>query len=132
MVEKHSAKQAKALICEGITIGKSLAQVLREDEAMPVAYTVFRWLSKDEAFRAEYARAREAQADADADAIGDIATRVIDGKLDPQAARVAIDALKWTAARRQPKKYGDRVDMNVSGGIVIEGAEVRFVGDSDA
>ncbi len=33
----------------------------------------------------------------------------MDGKLDPNAARVAIDAYKWAAGKRKPKVYGDKV-----------------------
>lgn len=76
---------------------------------MPDYSTVKRWLVANEAFRASYVSAREDQADADADKIGDIAAQVLMGKYEPQAARVAIDALKWTAGKRQPKKYGDKL-----------------------
>ena len=33
--------------------------------------------------------------------------------------RVKIDALKWVAARRAPKKYGDRTALDVSGDLNI-------------
>lgn len=83
---------------------------------MEIGYTtVITWLRQNEAFQANYARAREDQADADADAINDIATRVIDGTVGHQEARVAIDALKWTAGRRKPKVYGDRASLELSG-----------------
>lgn len=99
-----------AEICDRIAIGDSLAQICR-DEGMPAVRTVMRWLREKEDFRQQYVRAREEQADADADAVADVGRRTLSGELDPQAARVAIDALKWTAAKRQPKKYGDRVEL---------------------
>jgi len=36
------------------------------------------------------------------------------GELEPNAGRVAIDALKWSASKLKPREYGDRsrVDMN--------------------
>ncbi|MCF1502182.1 hypothetical protein L0F51_00185 [Afifella sp. H1R] len=68
-----------------------------------------RWLQVNDAFRQQYARARSEQADADADAIGDIAERVLRGEVEPNAGRVAIDALKWSAGKRKPKKYGDKL-----------------------
>ncbi|WP_313349093.1 hypothetical protein [Paracoccus sp. (in: a-proteobacteria)] len=115
----------KDAICEAIACGDSLAKVLRK-KGMPGYSTVIRWLRDDEDFRADYARAREAQADADADKIGDIVDKVLAGKLDPQAARAAIDALKWTAGKRQPKKYGDKLELEGKVGVVIEGAQVTF------
>lgn len=114
----EDAEDTKAVICELIASGESLAKILRK-KSMPGYSTVMRWLADDGEFRENYARAREAQADADADKIGDVASRVLEGKLDPQAARVAIDALKWSAAKRQPKKYGDKLDLDAKVGLTI-------------
>lgn len=100
-----------AEICFRISEGESLAAVCRDD-ALPSVRTVMRWLAENEEFRQDYARAREAKADADADNIGDIAARVLSGEYDPQAARVAIDALKWAASKMQPKKYGDKLELS--------------------
>ena len=100
-------------MCDGIAEGRSLASLCRE---LNVGYsTVITWLRENEAFRANYVRAREDQADADADAVGDIAARVLSGEIDPQAARVAIDALKWAAGKRKPKVYGDKQAVEHSG-----------------
>jgi hypothetical protein len=40
---------------------------------------------------------------------------MIDGKLDPQVARVAIDAEKWLAAKKQPKVFGEKVTNELVG-----------------
>lgn len=103
-------------ICERIADGDSLRFICEGDE-FPERRTVFRWLANPdhEAFRRQYALAREASADADDDDIRDMAGRVERGKLDPQAARVAIDAKKWSAGKRKPKVYGDKVAL-VGGG----------------
>lgn len=103
-------------ICERIACGEALKGIVR-DEAMPSERTVFRWLSTNDAFRQQYTRAREAQADADADAVSDIAARVLSGEIDPQAARAAVDALKWSAGKRNPKRYGDKTAVEHSGNI---------------
>lgn len=97
-------------ICRRISCGESLAQICRDDH-MPKQWAVFEWLKQEPGFAENYARAREASADADADAISDIAARTLSGEFDPNAARVAIDALKWTAGRRQPKKYGAKLEL---------------------
>ena len=47
-------------------------------------------------------------ADTLADEIRSLAGDVIEGRLDPNAGRVAIDALKWTASKLKPKEYGER------------------------
>jgi hypothetical protein len=96
-------------ICEQIALGKSLRAICRGDD-MPDASTVYRWLSWNEAFREQYARAREDQADSHADEIIDIADNEME---DPNSRRVRIDARKWVAAKLKPKKYGERIDHNL-------------------
>ena len=92
-----------------IAEGNSLVRTLAEDDELPHYSTVTRWLRENEQFRANYVKAREDQADHDADKIGDIAEQVIKGKIDPAAARVAVDAYKWAAGKRKPKAYGDKL-----------------------
>lgn len=96
-------------ILHGIAEGNSLVSILKEDDELPSYTTVMKWLRQNPEFAANYARAREDQADHDADKIGDIAERVVKGEVDPQAARVAIDAYKWAAGKRKPKVYGEKM-----------------------
>ena len=98
-------------ICARIAEGKSLVAICR-DPAMPDYRTIMRWVANDEETRQKYVRAREDSADADAENISDIGGRVLTGEIDPAAARVAIDALKWTAGRKQPRKYGDKLELS--------------------
>jgi hypothetical protein len=74
--------------------------------------TVARWLAADQAFRQSYERAREAQADYLADDILDVSN---DGSLSPEDRRIRIDARKWYAGKLRPKKYGDRLQQELSG-----------------
>ena len=101
-------------ICERIADGQSLNAICR-DEHMPSRITVWRWLDNPSpdhiAFRNKYTRAREASAEADADQVAFYAKEVAEGRMDPAAARVAIDALKWSAGKRQPKKFGDKLAL---------------------
>lgn len=102
-----------ATICTRIAEGDSLRKICK-GEGMPSQSMVYRWLD-DEAnagFREQYARARAAQGDTYADRIGDIGEAVIDGSIKHDAARVAVDALKWAAGKLAPKKYGDRVALD--------------------
>lgn len=128
--DAESLAAHKASICEAIASGESLVKTLKR-KGMPGYTAVMNWLREDAEFAANYARAREAQADADADKISFIAGEVAAGRMDPQAARVAVDALKWTAGKRQPKKYGDKVDIDLSGKVQIERVRVTFVGDGE-
>lgn len=120
-------------ICEGIADGRSLRSICNEP-GMPNKATVFRWLAGNEAFRDRYARARDAQADAIFDEILDIADDasndwmerrgeedsgwVVNGE-HVQRSRIRIDARKWMAGKLRPKVYGDKLDVEHTGGVTV-------------
>lgn len=124
-------------ICVRLADGESLRSICADD-TMPDKATVFRWLSKHEEFRDQYARARETQADALFDEILDIAD---DGHNDWMARKfgeeerwvengealrrsaLRVDARKWVVSKLLPKKYGDRVTNVVEGGDKPVGVE---------
>lgn len=118
------------LICERLADGESLRTICAGED-MPHRSTVFRWLASDEAFRDQYARAREDQADTLADeivAISDEECTTVRADKHPGAKaddedgnvevvfdstavarnRLRVDARKWVASKLKPKKYGDR------------------------
>ncbi len=99
-------------ICDRIEAGQTIRQIC-EDRDMPAWNTIRTWLQQFEAFQTQYARARENSAHASADLIQDLANQAKDGTLEPNAARVAIDAHKWLAGKRKPKVYGDRQILDV-------------------
>lgn len=123
---KYSQKLADA-ICDLLVDGKSLRTICSTAK-MPSRSTVIRWLAENEAFRNQYARARELQADTLAEEILDIADKAVlgerlkkDGKgkvLERQTgdmverSKLMIDARKWYAGKLQPKKYGERVALD--------------------
>jgi len=113
----YSPKQIaehKATILSLIADGKSLKSICDDEELkLPSRPTIYEWLASDEEFSDNYTRAREDQADFYADEIIDIA----DTEPDANKARVRIDARKWKASKLQPKKYGDKIDVNHSGSI---------------
>lgn len=126
-------------ICRRLAAGESLRKICAED-SMPDRSSVLRWLDGNEAFRSQYARAREEQADHYAEEIVDIADEdpatvfdeehVIGGeKVDVvrvdsaavQHQRLRIDARKWFASKVAPKKYGDKLEHSgkVDGGFAL-------------
>ena len=112
---------------------------------MPNKATVFRWLASNDAFRDQYARAREAQADAifdeilhiaDTPQIGQKVKKLPGGKKEVSSGdmiehrRLQVDARKWMAGKLNPKKYGDKqeIDHKSSDGSMTPKFEVEFVG----
>ncbi len=105
-----------AEFCSRIALGNSLRRVTKQDD-MPSHQTVYNWFAKHPDFVEQYARAKEDSADSRADQVEEIAEKVLNGDYDPQAARVAIDAFKWTSGKHKPKKYGDKVTQDVNHGM---------------
>lgn len=115
----YTEEQRMAIIeavCERIMNGESLKRICESDKSLPNKTTIIRWINDDKDTLAPMiARAREFQAECLDDEIQDITNRMLDGEVDPQAARVAIWAAQWRAARLKPKKYGDKISTEVSG-----------------
>ncbi len=98
-------------ICEWLAAGNSLRSYC-EIEGNPSFSMVFRWLDQHEDFREQYTRARETQAHNDGDRMNDIVAQIANGSLSPDKGRVMMDCLKWTAGKRAPKYYGDKVQLS--------------------
>jgi hypothetical protein len=114
---EYTKEQGDA-ICSQLAGGISLKRVC-EQKGMPSRQTVYTWLRTYPEFLDNYTRAKDDGADAYADDIADIAERVISPnkklRLDPNAARVAIEGKKWAASKLKPKKYGDKLDVTTDG-----------------
>ncbi len=125
-------------ICEEIAFTEKGLEKLCEDFShWPSARTIHRWIETNEVFRQKYARARERQADYLAQQIIEIAD---DGRRDYTVdeeghetvdhdhiarARLRVDARKWAASKLAPKKYGDKIQNEHSGGIEVTTKDQR-------
>lgn len=118
-------------ICHRIAAGESLRGICTDDH-MPDRNTVHDWLFKDDEFHRQYARARELQAETLVDEIIDISDDGTNDYMDRlnsdgeviglvvnsehiQRSRLRIDSRKWFASKVLPKKYGDKVQQEISG-----------------
>ena len=131
------------------TTPKSLESICKDIESAPSARTVYKWLEGDEELVQRYARAKESQLQVLADQLVDLAdtdricekiTVKADGSrevviLDQvERTKLQIDTRKWLLAKLNPKKYGDKVQQELSGpegGPIRASIEVAFV-SSDA
>lgn len=130
------SEEIAAKICSLIADGQSLRSICKADN-MPASSTVFLWLASHKDFSEQYARARDAQAEALAEEILEISD---DGTNDwmerkgedgeslgwqlngehVQRSRLRVDARKWLASKLAPKKYGERLDVEHGGNVIVE------------
>lgn len=119
------------IICLRLAEGESLRSVCR-DEAMPAKATVLRWIARNEQFRDQYVRAKAEGAEAIAEEMFDIADDASNDwmeKLDAEGqgigwqlngdhvrrSQLRIDTRKWYLSKIMPKKYGEKIQQEVSG-----------------
>lgn len=135
----YSAEVADA-ICELIADGKSLRTICSAED-MPCKASIFKWLVEHKEFSDQYARARETQADTLADEILDISDDGANDTYETESgtatnhdviarSRLRVDARKWYASKLAPKKYGEKVQQEITGkdgAPLITGIEVKFV-----
>lgn len=130
MVLAHEEKKALLnAVISRIENGDSLKLAAQSEGITTQQFNHF-LRSDKEAFVA-YERAREIRADLLADEIIEIA----DTATDSAKARNQIDTRKWVASKHYAKKYGDRIDLNVSMQIdiasTLEEARGRLLPISD-
>lgn len=99
-------------ICTRLANGESLRAICRSDDAFPDESTVRQWVIDDrEGFYPQYTRAREIGLDCRADALIEDAKQAKDAAL----GRLAFDADRWYLSKLAPKRYGDKLQQEVSG-----------------
>jgi len=118
-------------ICKEIESGKSLREVLRDNDNMPSTQTLYKWIDSESDKSKQYARACELRADIIFDEMIEIAddgrndfmTKDIGDGIEVQVlnsehiqrSRLRIDARKWILSKMNPKKFGDKTDITTNG-----------------
>lgn len=116
------------LICERLANGESMRSVCRDDTT-PAMTTIFRWLRENEEFKQQYDIAVEERTEAMAEDILDIADNGTNDwmtynagddegyKLNGEAlqrSRLRVDTRKWHMSKMKPKKYGDKIQQEIT------------------
>lgn len=109
---KWKSKANAERIFEEMRNGKSLREICR-DKNLPLN-KVYEWLNSEE-FRDNYTDAQAARADYFFDEILSIADDCPSDKDEVAKARLRIEARKFAMARMSPKKYGEKVNVDLSG-----------------
>ena len=113
--------QAVETVFKGMSAGKSLAQVCKEED-LPTA-NVRRWIISNEDYAYQYRQARLLMAQALVDRALELAREATNHTIGRD--RLEIDTLRWVAARMNPAEFGDRqiVDGNQNTTLEIKVVE---------
>lgn len=132
------APQLINAMLDRIASGDSVRSISKDDR-FPAMTTFFRWLRENEDFRQQYARAKEIQAEFLAEDLLDIADDGTNDYIERegkdgntfvefnsehfQRSRLRVDTRKWIASKLLAKKYGDKIQQEVTG---KDGAPLEF------
>lgn len=115
---------------EGLSLRKAC-----EADNLPLANFLF-WCNNDQTLAEQYARAREIRADLLFEEIIEIADEasndtIVDSNGDEKPnsewitrSKLRVDARKWVLAKMQPKKFGDKIEVDNKGDM---GLTVKIV-----
>lgn len=128
-----------AEICDAVACSqKGLKRLCEENPHWPDKSTIIRWRFQNTEFYDQYARAKDFQVECAGDELLEIAddgsndymlnkdgNEVIDHE-HVRRSILRVDTRKWLLSKLLPKKYGDRVQTEISGknGAPIEYAEL--------
>lgn len=130
--QSPATSQWLSLIGEGQSVRKACREA-----AIPWG-VISRWLATDEAFAAQYARAREASAEYWAERAGRVldatAKTLTEESSRVQIARAQSDYAKWRASRQAPKRWGERqtIEQDTTLRVVVDYAALPTAAEVQA
>lgn len=118
-------------LCAQLANGDSMRTVCKATN-MPCKATVFNWMRTNEEFLDQYTRAKQESADALTDEMLDIADDASNDWMERhdkegektgwqlngdhvQRSRLRIETRKWLSSKLKPKKYGDKIQQEITG-----------------
>lgn len=108
-------------VIDSIAHGKSLSQVLRDDQREIDYNDFYRWIKKDPSRNQLFTEAQEMRTEFMAGEIIEIAD-ANDSLEDVQRSRLKIDTRKWLMGAHNRKKYGETKTVELGGSISITDA----------
>ena len=125
-------------LCQRLAAGDSLRDICSDDR-MPEKSTVLLWVVQgrniegtDRPFSDQYHAGREAAGYSHADEAMALRNELRSGTLDPQTAKVILDALKWGAERMAPKRHSQRQEIDhTTAGEAMQPNQIILTGPDD-
>ena len=106
---------------DSIAHGKSLSQILKDDQRNIDYNDFYRWIKKDPTRKQLFDEAQEMRTEFMAGEIIEIAD-ADDSLEDVNRSKLKIDTRKWLMGAHNRKKYGATTSIEMTGGISITGA----------
>ena len=99
-------------ICEQVSLGKNIKDVLDSKEEYPSFPTFCKWKRENDELLNLYINSIADKAEMVDAQIDEIWLGCKNGQYEPSVANVLIQTLKWKAAKYYPKMYGDNKQID--------------------
>lgn len=122
---------AEQLIIEYISIGHSLRTAIEMVKAEGKPYsskTFFKQLRENEELGKQYARACDERTHLIFEEIIDITDEKMIDQVEVQQARLKVDARKWMLSKMNPKKYGDKIEVDANVNAEVKQTNIDYSG----
>lgn len=98
-------------ICERVSLGEHIKDVLDSIESYPTFPTWCRWKREHDELFNLYTRSIQDKSEMVIFEINQTMKDLKDKTIDASQARVLIDTYKWLASKYYPKMFGDKLDL---------------------
>lgn len=119
MTHEYDRLAVSQALCARLAAGETLTDICSSD-GMPNMQTWLRWCADDETIASDYSLALQARAEWYAAEHDRIRKTAVD-RDTAAAARVQLQALEWQMQRASPKRYGDRLGVDVGVNVDLSG-----------
>ena len=108
-----------AAFLEAVESGTPGYAVSKRDD-MPAWGTWCDWMESDPELAGKYARARNRGVESEEVELLEVARSKPADSVEAAAQRTLVDALKWHLSKRLPREFGDRQQVEHSGGVRLD------------
>jgi hypothetical protein len=97
-----------------------------QDTHMPARSVIYKWIREHAQFKQEYESALDQRADKYVEQIADLSRHMQDraamgaSNEEVTALKAHINSLQWIAARLNPKKYGDKQQLDIDQKVTLD------------
>lgn len=106
-------------ICAHLRAGGCSVRQACQREGLPRT-TLTLWATEDPDLHDQYARAREDGLREDADNLQELAAKPVADAVEAASLKMQLDTAKWIFARRLPKEYGEKQQVEHTGTLTLE------------
>lgn len=122
-------EEIQKIILSRLSEGDSLSKICKSED-MPAYTNVYQFIANNEDFRHKYKEHKAIGIEKRFDELNDFAAEALDDPRKAAAYKLVVDTRKWVLSRQEPKKYGDRIEIDQRTDLTIKN-ETKAMSDEE-